>query len=74
MKSVRVQPGGEEVIFVDVVCDCGLNGLKNVATGMPSFKHPVQLGGATIIVSCTCGNRYELSPQRTHVHISQLGS
>ena len=74
MKSVRVQPEqGGNVLLVDVVCNCGSNGLTNVETGEASYKHNVRLGepakAVDTVLRCRCGKSYRLHPQKSHLHV-----
>lgn len=75
MKSVRIEPGNERGIFlIDVVCDCGQNGLTNEATGERSFKHEVRAGCGEqdTVLSCSeCGKKYRVHPQGTHIHVGE---
>ena len=73
MKSVRIEPVNPDIantLFVDVVCDCGKNGLKNEA-GHTDFKHMVTTvaGEPDKLLSCECGRKYLLHPQNGHIHI-----
>ena len=74
MQSIRIEPqDGGEVLLIDVVCDCGQNGLRNEDTGETSFKHRVALGATGgNVLACGCGKRYRLHPQGTHIHIFAL--
>lgn len=76
MKSVRIEqistvaPHGRPLFVIDVVCDCGNNGLVDEATGEASFKHPVSVGGGQDkVLVCRCGKKYRLHPQETHIHV-----
>jgi hypothetical protein len=69
MKQVRIQPVDENVYLVDVVCDCGVNGLRNVSTNERSFKHQVNIGGDEVILQCDCGKKYLIHPQLNHFHV-----
>lgn len=77
MNGVRIEPiDGSKVFLVDVVCDCGHNGLFNEATGERSFKHRIEVGATSeqkILVRCDCGKKYVITAQRTHVHIVSMG-
>ncbi|MBI2639883.1 MAG: NADAR family protein [Candidatus Sungbacteria bacterium] len=76
MQSVRVQPvsaASEKLLLIDVVCDCGSNGLMDKTTGDSSFKHPVVLGSseAKTLVCVTCKKEYTVLAQSNHLHINQ---
>lgn len=85
MKSVRIEavatlpnPGVIAPLYeVDVVCDCGANGLIDEATGEASFRHSIapvsheRYSNDKVLV-CSCGKKYRLHPQRTHIHISNV--
>lgn len=72
MKQVRIQPTrGGALHEIDIVCDCGLNNLKNVVTGEKSVRHETSLGGPDITLQCGCGSTVLIHPQRTHFHIQQ---
>ncbi len=73
MRSIRFEPvPGQAQVLVDVVCDCGRNGLENASTHESKFKHLIELGlGITpTILSCTCGKRYVVASQRDHIHVN----
>ncbi len=74
MKSIRIQPISGEMISVDIVCDCGRNGLKNQMTGEVGFHHSLLVGGGHTSLSpifvCACGRRYEVTSQNDHFHIT----
>lgn len=72
MKSVRVQPAETGLLLVDVVCDCGSNGLTDFDSNESSFRHKVLLGGKPMTLRCDCGKRYLLTPQSTHIHVSNI--
>lgn len=75
MKSVRIQPTKQgEAVLIDIVCDCGNNGLVNPATGTWSFKHEVALASREDVnLLCNhCGATYVLHPQKTHVHVNEI--
>lgn len=75
MMSVRIEPvSGGQTLFVDVVCDCGNNGLKDTETGETSFKHEVTLdSGKKVYLECTaCGTKFILRPQFDHVHVNEV--
>ena len=69
--NVRIEPAdGGRAALIDVVCACGLNGLKDEASNQTSFKHRVELGSSTHkILGCDCGNQFTLQPQRSSIHI-----
>ena len=72
MQDVRVQPTSDGKILIDVVCDCGTNGLADKSTGESSFKHPVSLDSREIkvLVCDICQNEYAIVAQGNHIHIS----
>lgn len=73
MRSVRIQPAeAGTVLLIDIVCQCGNNGMKNVATGEFSFKHRIPRGiGDPVTLKCgTCEREYVVQPQGDHVHVS----
>lgn len=71
MKNIRIEPIAQgRTLLVDMVCDCGQNCLVDEASGEASFKHPVSVGsGRDKILLCSCGKKYRLRPQETHIHI-----
>jgi len=71
MKSIRIEPAaGGRTLRIDVVCDCGNNGLVDEISGEESFKHEVKLGvEQDKILTCSCGKKYRLHPQGTHIHV-----
>lgn len=71
MKSVRIQPDQDGVLLVDIVCDCGKNGLKEKISGEASFKHVVKTGGdeQDKVLACECGREFRIHPQMNHIHI-----
>lgn len=78
MKSVRIEAvatlagssGIGPLYVIDVVCDCGANGLTDEATGESSFKHQIASGpGPKKMFTCRCGKKYRLRPQTGHIHI-----
>lgn len=71
MKQVRIQPESNTVHLIDIVCDCGANGLRDNDTWECSFKHSVTLGGRDIQLICECGTKYLVRPQSSHFHVSQ---
>ena len=73
MKSVRIEPVSTSVLLVDVVCDCGRNGLRD-ESGNADFKHKIRVGATEQdkVLSCDCGKRYRLHPQTGHVHVFAL--
>jgi len=73
MRSVRIEPvDGGKAVLVDVVCECGMNGLTNKNTGKASFKHLVSLGGTDFFLMCgACKAEYILHPQLSHLHINR---
>lgn len=76
MKDIRIEPRDGRTLLVDVVCDCGANGLVDEATGSSSFKHEVKIGNTgqeDKILACTCGKKYRLQSQTTHVHVFSMG-
>lgn len=83
MKSVRIEvvatlpnPGVIAPLYaVDVVCDCGANGLVDESTGEASFRHliaPVSHANYSKdrVLICGCGKKYRLHPQTTHIQIT----
>jgi hypothetical protein len=71
MKNIRIEPAADgRLLLIDVVCDCGENGLTDDEGGQESFKHVVRIGGVQDkILSCHCGKKYRLRPQGTHIHV-----
>lgn len=69
MRAVRIQSLLGTVHLVDVVCDCGANGLKNTETNERSFKHIIDLDGPDVVLSCDCGASYRVHPQSNHFHV-----
>lgn len=78
MIDVRIQPISERMISVDIVCDCGRNGLMNEFTGERSFHHSVlvnaQHPSESPTLRCECGKRYCIVSQRDHIHIRNVTS
>ncbi len=75
MKSVRIEPAGARTFAVDVVCDCGRNGLEKAGTGETSFRHLVTIGESrseSFTLRCSCGRAYQVVPQGSHVHVHDL--
>lgn len=74
MQGVRIQPTANGKFLVDVVCDCGNNGLLDQMTGEPNFKHPVELGTGEIkvLICGTCQSEYVMYTQSDHVHVTNL--
>ncbi|OGZ13625.1 MAG: hypothetical protein A2942_04750 [Candidatus Lloydbacteria bacterium RIFCSPLOWO2_01_FULL_50_20] len=78
MKSVRIEPvnaAGKTLFAIDVVCDCGRNGLEKVETGDMSFRHLAGVGAshtAPYTLRCTCGRTYQVASQVNHIHVHQL--
>ncbi len=72
MQSVRIQPMLKGKLLIDVVCECGNNGLQNKVTGEASFKHSVELGvyEAVVLICEICQSEYSIQPQGDHVHIT----
>ena len=73
MKSVRIQPIGDNSVGIDVVCDCGNNCLMNTSTMESSFKHTVLVNSQhnpQFILQCKCGNEYLVVSQRDHIHVT----
>lgn len=72
MQSVRVQPISKDQFLIDVVCDCGANGLPNKITGERTFKHPIGLGTNEIVtVVCEiCQSEYAIQSQGDHIHVT----
>lgn len=72
MQSVRIQPVSEKLLLIDVVCDCGRNGLADKTTGDSNFKHPIVLGSneVKILVCVNCKNEYTVLAQNNHLHIT----
>jgi hypothetical protein len=70
MRRLRIEQLGD-AFGIDVVCDCGQNGLTNVETGEADFKHKVELGGPDVILGCGCGTKIVIHPQETHFHVLQ---
>ena len=72
MQSIRIQPALQGEMLIDVVCDCGANGLTNESTGAGSFKHPIQLdAGNTVVLVCdVCQREYAIVTQGNHFHIT----
>lgn len=72
MQGVRVQPAPKGKLLIDIVCDCGNNGLRNKITGEETFKHPIELGvGEAVVVICEiCQNEYSIQPQSGHIHVT----
>ncbi len=73
MKSVRIQPDVGDVLLVDIVCDCGQNGLRNIETSEVSFTHPILMRALvdTKLKCDGCGAQYTLHPQQNHIHVNQ---
>lgn len=72
MRDVRIESTeGGRTLLIDIVCDCGGNGLMDSDTGEKSFKHAVQvgIGPDKILVCLSCMKKYRIHPQGTHVHI-----
>src|SRR4051812_26476940 len=72
MNSVRIEtvPSDPLTLLIDVVCDCGNNGLTNDATGERSFRHAVRINsGHDVVLVCVCGRKYRLHPQSKHIHV-----
>lgn len=69
---MRVQPTLRGELLVDVVCDCGANGLADKSTGESSFKHAILLGTSKIkILICdVCQSEYALVAQGNHLHVT----
>lgn len=74
MKALRIQADRDgSTFFLDVVCDCGHNGLKNEVSGVSSFHHKIELGEwPDKMLTCDCGKRYRIHPQETHIHVSNI--
>ncbi len=78
MRSVRFEPFVDDIVLVDIVCDCRRNGLLNEETGKESFKHPVQMSEGhrrpkIVKLRCQdCGTQFHLVPQNNHVHVNQI--
>ncbi len=78
MKGIRIQPNrslfADEEYLIDVVCICGTNCLMDEVSLETSFKHPVTLGGKKKTLLCMrCKQRYEITPQSNHFHVSSIG-
>ena len=71
MKAVRITPLGN-MFGIDVICDCGQNGLTNVETGKADFKHKVKLGGPDVTLVCGCGAKLVIHSQENHFHVEQI--
>jgi N-glycosidase YbiA len=71
MQSIRVQPILQGEMLLDVVCDCGTNGLTNKATGEATFKHLIELGANTmmVLVCDMCQSEYAIVAQGDHIHV-----
>ena len=71
MKSIRIEPLGISEFAIDVVCECGQNGLHNLQTGQQSFKHRAQLGDALcdFTLACECGREFRVRSQGSHIHV-----
>lgn len=77
MQSVRVQLASQGDMFIDVVCDCGSNGLTNKLTGEASFKHLIERDPSeTMVLVChACKSEYAILAQGDHIHIvNKFGS
>ena len=71
MKNIRIEPLADgHSILLDIECDyCGNNGLKDEVSGKHSFQHQVKVGEPDRVLVCSCGKKYRIHPQRTHVHV-----
>ncbi len=82
MRSVQIQilPAiAGDVLPINIVCDCGLNGLKDEATGETSFGHRISPHSRQDkILVCDCGERYRLYSRiqsgHTYVHVQEMTS
>ncbi len=72
MQSTRIQPAQGDTLLIDVVCDCGNNGLQNVVSGEVSFKHLMKLStDETIVLACdACQGEYAIHAQKNHIHVT----
>ncbi len=72
MQSVRVEPMLCSRMLIDVVCDCGANGLTDIATGEASFKHPIEPGTneTRVLVCDICQSEYVIVVQGGHFHVA----
>lgn len=72
MQGVRVQLTSKGKILVDVVCDCGRNGLADKLTGEAGFKHLIELGTDEIkvLVCDVCQSEYAVVSQSDHIHVT----
>lgn len=76
MKDIRIELRDGRTLLVDVMCDCGANALTDEATDERSFKHEIKIGTmeqGDKILACTCGKKYRLQSQGTHVHVFSMG-
>lgn len=83
MKSIRIAPivgaGGVEFL-IDIVCECGRNGLTNETTGEVSFKHSIlAMTEQGMTLRCDCGKRFQIRSSlelirhpQSHIHVSDL--
>jgi hypothetical protein len=75
MKSVQVMPTHRPGQFiVDVVCDCGKNGMTDVETLIWSHNHPVRIAPDQhpLVLECSCGKKHEIRPLETHISVTSL--
>ena len=77
MKSVRVQPALMNMLKIDIVCNCGKNGLKDEELGINSYGHVILIGATTTQEKtrsfiCTCGQKYSVVSHGDHIHINEV--
>lgn len=72
MQGVRVQPAMYGRMLINVVCDCGANGLANKLTGGTGFKHEVTLGTneMKVLICDICQSEYAILAQGDHIHVT----
>ena len=77
MKEVRIgNLRVQDHVHIDVVCDCGANGLPEAGIGNPSFNHairPSDKEDSKYLHCKNCNILFELRPQGGHIHIVDLG-
>jgi hypothetical protein len=68
MQGVRVEID-KNTFFIDVICDCGKNGLIDEETRNRSFKHEMKNPGETKVLICECGKKYSVKVSKNHVYV-----
>ena len=71
MQTIRIEAATDGKFLVDVVCDCGGNGLMDKATVEESFRHVIKLntGEIKVLICNACQSEYAIRAQESHIHV-----